>query len=96
MGNEYYITIITLMKEKFDKYFDHLPHFSGLAIIIDPRCKEISLQEFLELLFVDQIQFAPIMQTCNKLFQEYRAAEATAVSTYVNTLIHTTLAVQQS
>ena len=39
MDNEYYVTIITSMKENFDKYFDHLPHLLGLAIIIDPMFK---------------------------------------------------------
>ena len=87
MDNELYVIIITSMKEKFDKYFHHLPHLLGLAIIIDPRCKEVGLQEFLERIFADQIQFAPIMQTCNRLFVEYRAAAS------INTPTHTTLAV---
>ena len=59
MSNELYVTIITSMKEKFDKYFHSLPHLLGLAIIIDHRCKEVGLQEFLERIFAGQIQFTP-------------------------------------
>ena len=52
MGNDFYVTIIS-MKVNFDKYFDHLPHLLGLAIIIDPSYKEIDSQEFLEYIFID-------------------------------------------
>ena len=75
------------MKEKFDKFFDHLPRLLGLAIIIDLTCKEIGLQEFSERFFANQTQFALIMQIYNKLFEEYMAAAS------VNIPIHITLAV---
>mgnify|MGYP003703365495 CR=1 FL=1 len=81
MANEYYITIIIA---KFNKYFDLLPHLLGLTIVVDPRCKDIGLQEFSELIFADEEQFVPIMQTYKKLFKKYKEA------VLANRPVHTT------
>ena len=61
------------MNEKFDKYFDLLPPFFGITIILDTRLKESGLQYILGVIYGDITQFKPIMQATRRLFDDYKS-----------------------
>ncbi|CAH9087320.1 unnamed protein product [Cuscuta europaea] len=46
------------MKEKFLKYYAHIPHIYGIAFVLDPRFRLGSLEEYLN--YYNQVFFGPL------------------------------------